>query len=65
MKRKKLDPILKSGPGANPTTVSYNASVVIRICKNTGSVVRFESKKWFPFTLKNALCSLLQRWSCS
>jgi hypothetical protein len=47
-------PFVVSVPGANPTTVSYNASVV-KIYNAAGSLVRFENKKIFSSTLKNAL----------
>jgi hypothetical protein len=43
--------------------VSYNASAV-KVYNATGSLVRFENKKVFSSTLKNAL-ALLQRWRCS
>jgi hypothetical protein len=41
------------GPGANPTTSIYNASVV-NFYNATGSLARFENKI-FDSTLKNAL----------
>jgi hypothetical protein len=37
---------VKSTSGANPTIVSYNASVV-KIYSNTGILVCFESKDFF------------------
>jgi hypothetical protein len=40
-------------PGANPTTVSYNVSVV-KIYNSTNNLLRFEIKK-FSSTFKNAL----------
>jgi hypothetical protein len=42
----------RSGP--NPTIVSYNASAV-KIYNATGNLLRFENKKMFSSTLKNAL----------
>jgi hypothetical protein len=48
-------------PGANPTTSSYNASVV-KIYNATGSLERFENKNIF-FCFER--CSILQRWRCS
>jgi hypothetical protein len=47
--------------GANPTIVSYNASVVI--FNATGSLARFENKSILVFFEKRS--SLLQRWRCS
>jgi hypothetical protein len=41
-------------PGANPTIVIYNASVV-NFYNATGSLVRYENKKKFYSTFKNAL----------
>jgi hypothetical protein len=50
-------------PGANPTIVSYNASVV-KIYNVTSSLVRFEKQKNIGNTfIKRS--SLLQRWRCS
>jgi hypothetical protein len=48
--------------GANPTTVSYNASVV-KIYNTTNSIPRFSKKTFFPYLKR---CSLPQRlrWSC-
>jgi hypothetical protein len=40
--------------GVNPTIVSYNAGTV-KIYNTKSSLVRFESKKTFSSTLKNAL----------
>jgi hypothetical protein len=40
--------------GPNPTIVSYNTSAV-KIYNATGSLLRFENKKMFSSTLKNAL----------
>jgi hypothetical protein len=48
--------------GANPTTLSYNASVV-KFYNATGSPARFENKNIFFFFEKRY--SLLQRWRCS
>jgi hypothetical protein len=44
----------QKNPGANPTTVSYNASVV-KIYNATSSLVRFENKIVFIYVRKNAL----------
>jgi hypothetical protein len=41
-------------PGANPTIASYNASVV-NFYNATRSLERFENKKIFYYTSKNAL----------
>jgi hypothetical protein len=43
-----------SSPGANPTTVSYNASVV-KIYNATSSLVRFENKNIFFYFEKTLL----------
>jgi hypothetical protein len=53
----------KSGsPGANPTIVIYNASVV-NFYNAMGSLARFENKNiLFCFEKRS---SLLQRWRCS
>jgi hypothetical protein len=48
--------------GADPTIVSYNASVV-KISIGMGSLVRFESKNIFFYYEKRS--SLLQRWCCT
>jgi hypothetical protein len=47
--------------GFNPTTLSYNASVV-KIYSATNSMARFYYKNYFSLTLKHS--SLLQRWRC-
>jgi hypothetical protein len=48
--------------GANPTIMSYNASVV-NFNNATGSIAHFENKNiFFPFEKRS---SLLQRWRCS
>jgi hypothetical protein len=39
------------GPGANPTIASYNASVVT-FYNATGSLARFENKKYYLLLLK-------------
>jgi hypothetical protein len=53
----------KSGhPGANPTIVIYNASVV-NFYNATGSIARFENKKKILFYCEKH-SSLLQRWRC-
>jgi hypothetical protein len=49
-------------PGANPTIVSYNASVV-QVFNATSSLGHFENKN-ISSTLKKR-SSLLQRWRCS
>jgi hypothetical protein len=41
-------------PGANPTIVSYNASVV-KNCDATSSLVRFKDKNELSYFEKNAL----------
>jgi hypothetical protein len=48
--------------GANPTIVSYNASVV-NFYNATGSLARFENKNISFYFEKRS--SLLQRWRCS
>jgi hypothetical protein len=49
-------------PGANPTIMSYNTSVVF-FYNATGSQGHFENKHiFFPFQKRS---SLLQRWRCS
>jgi hypothetical protein len=49
-------------PGANPTTSSYNASVV-KIYNATSSLVRFQNQNYFLVLWKRS--TLLQRWRCS
>jgi hypothetical protein len=49
-------------PGANPTIVSYNASIV-NFYNATGSIARLENKIFLFYFEKRS--SLLQRWSCS
>jgi hypothetical protein len=49
-------------PGANPTIVIYNASVV-NFYNATGSLARFENKNILFYFVKRS--SLLQRWRCS
>jgi hypothetical protein len=44
-----------ANPGYSPTIVSNNASVCKKIINATSSIVRFENKKPFSSTLKNAL----------
>jgi hypothetical protein len=44
--------------GANPTIASYNASAV-NINDATSSLVRFENKKIFYFTVINALANYI------
>jgi hypothetical protein len=48
--------------GANPTTASYNASVV-NFYNATGSLERFENKNILCYFEKRS--SLLQSWRCS
>jgi hypothetical protein len=50
-----------SNPGANPTTLSYNDSVV-KIYSATNSTARFCN---IFFWYKNALAYYVQRWRCS
>jgi hypothetical protein len=47
-------------PGTNPTTMSYNASVV-KIYNATSSLVRLKNKNIFIY-FKNALAYYIQRW---
>jgi hypothetical protein len=48
--------------GSNPTTLSYNASVV-NFYNATGSLARFGNKNILFYFEKR--CRLLQRWRCS
>jgi hypothetical protein len=50
------------GPGANPTTLIYNASIV-KFYSATGSLARFENKKNILFCFEKR-SSLQQRWRC-
>jgi hypothetical protein len=52
---------VREKPGANPTIVSYNASIV-KINNATGSQVRFENKCIFFYFIKCS--SPLLRWRC-
>jgi hypothetical protein len=54
--------LLFAGPGANPMTSSYNASVV-KIYNATGSLTRFENN--IIFFCFEKCCSPLQRWRYS
>jgi hypothetical protein len=58
----KLQKSLKIRPGANPTIVIYNASVV-NFYNAMGSLARFENKNILFYFVKRS--SLLQRWRCS
>jgi hypothetical protein len=54
--------IITSTPGANPTIVSYEASVV-KLYNATSGIVRFENTNIVFYSEKRS--SLLQRWRCS